>query len=77
MPDRVIALLPPQPRLWLGSIEFSAFEPRNGRMQRYTQHRAALAFGYAGDYVSGTLHARQAQPCSATWARSKACAKHS
>ena len=62
MPDRVIAPLPPQPRLWLGSIEFSAFEPRNGRMQRYTQHRAALAFGYAGDYVSGTLHARQAPP---------------
>jgi superfamily II DNA or RNA helicase len=44
---------PPQarPRLWLGSIEFSAFEPRNGRMQRQVQHRAALAFGYGAQYL--------------------------
>lgn len=42
----------PRPRLWLGSVEFSAFEPRNGRMQRHVQHRAALAFGYEGLYVS-------------------------
>lgn len=42
----------PRPRLWLGSVEFSAFEPRNGRMQRHVQHRAALAFGYDGQYVS-------------------------
>ena len=41
----------PRPRLWLGSVEFSAFEPRNGRMQRHVQHRAALAFGYEGVYV--------------------------
>ncbi|NBA93789.1 DEAD/DEAH box helicase [Pseudomonas sp. R5(2019)] len=56
MPERVIDNLPPRPRLWLGSIEFSAFEPRNGRMQRYTQHRAALAFGYAGEYINGARH---------------------
>ena len=42
----------PTPRLWLGSVEFSAFEPRNGRMQRHVQHRAALAFAYEGRYVS-------------------------
>ena len=51
MPDGQVDKAP-RPRLWLGSIEFSAFEPRNGRMQRHMQHRAALAFGYAGDYVS-------------------------
>ncbi|MFF7708375.1 SNF2-related protein [Pseudomonas sp. NPDC007930] len=45
---------PPQPRLCLGSVEFSAFEPRNGRMQRQVQHRAALAFGYAGQFVHAT-----------------------
>ncbi|WP_442113348.1 DEAD/DEAH box helicase [Pseudomonas sp. NUPR-001] len=54
MPEQLIDTLQPQPRLWLGSIEFSAFEPRNGRMQRHIQHRAALAFGYAGEYVCGT-----------------------
>lgn len=48
----------PQPRLWLGSVEFSAFEPRNGRMQRQVQHRAALAFGYDGQFVSGSITAR-------------------
>ncbi|WP_263264942.1 DEAD/DEAH box helicase [Pseudomonas sp. RIT-PI-S] len=42
----------PRPRLWLGSVEFSAFEPRNGRMQRHVQHRAALAFGYSGQYLA-------------------------
>ncbi|WP_416423433.1 DEAD/DEAH box helicase [Pseudomonas sp. App30] len=47
-----LTTLEPRPRLWLGSVEFSAFEPRNGRMQRHIQHRAALAFGYAGHYVS-------------------------
>ncbi len=52
MSEHLINTLEPRPRLWLGSIEFSAFEPRNGRMQRHIQHRAALAFGYAGHYVS-------------------------
>lgn len=51
----------PQPRLWLGSVEFSAFEPRNGRMQRQVQHRAALAFGYEGQYVSGSITPRGSQ----------------
>ncbi|MBD1586479.1 DEAD/DEAH box helicase [Pseudomonas typographi] len=55
--DSLLALAPPnvpQPRLWLGSVEFSAFEPRNGRMQRQVQHRAALAFGYGGHFVHAT-----------------------
>lgn len=56
MHEQLIDDLQPRPRLWLGSIEFSAFEPRNGRMQRHIQHRAALAFGYAGEYVSGARH---------------------
>ncbi len=47
----------PVPRLWLASVEFSAFEPRNGRMQRYIQHRAALSFNYLGEYVSGQKNA--------------------
>ena len=54
MPDeRLIDTLQPRPRLWLGSVEFSAFEPRNGKMQRHIQHRAALAFRYRESYVSG------------------------
>ena len=33
MPDeRVIDTLQPRPRLWLGSVEFSAFEQRNGKI---------------------------------------------
>ena len=47
----------PVPRLWLASVEFSAFEPRNGKMQRYIQHRAALSFNYQGEYVSGQKNA--------------------
>ncbi|EIK96697.1 putative helicase [Pseudomonas sp. M47T1] len=54
MSEHLMEHLEPRPRLWLGSVEFSAFEPRNGRMQRHIQHRAALAFGYAGHYVSST-----------------------
>jgi len=52
MSEHLMEHLEPRPRLWLGSVEFSAFEPRNGRMQRHIQHRAALAYGYAGHYVS-------------------------
>lgn len=55
--ERLIDDLQPRPRLWLGSVEFSAFEPRNGKMQRYVQHRAALAYGYAGEYVSSARSA--------------------
>ncbi|CAM4046703.1 putative ATP-dependent helicase YwqA [Pseudomonas reidholzensis] len=38
----------PTPRLTLGSLEFSAYTPKTGRMQRQMQHRAALAFDYDG-----------------------------
>lgn len=52
-PQVLVDNVQPVPRLWLASIEFSAFEPRNGRMQRYIQHRAALSFSYLDEYVSG------------------------
>ncbi|WP_053149592.1 DEAD/DEAH box helicase [Pseudomonas sp. P97.38] len=52
-PQVLVDNVQPLPRLWLASIEFSAFEPRNGKMQRYIQHRAALSFSYLGEYVSG------------------------
>ncbi|KIH85861.1 Superfamily II DNA/RNA helicase [Pseudomonas batumici] len=57
LPQQQVDDLMPVPRLWLASIEFSAFEPRNGRMQRYIQHRAALSFDYLGEYVSGQKNA--------------------
>ncbi|WP_338526761.1 DEAD/DEAH box helicase [Pseudomonas batumici] len=57
LPQQPVDDLMPVPRLWLASIEFSAFEPRNGRMQRYIQHRAALSFDYLGEYVSGQKNA--------------------
>ena len=53
LPEVLIDDVQPVPRLWLASAEFSAFEPRNGKMQRYTQHRAALSFNYFEHYVSG------------------------
>lgn len=43
----------PTPRLTLGSLEFSAYTPKTGRMQRQMQHRAALAFDYDGLRASG------------------------
>ena len=52
-PQVLVDNVQPMPRLWLASIEFSAFEPRNGKMQRYIQHRAALSFSYLDEYVSG------------------------
>ncbi|AHL33166.1 helicase [Pseudomonas brassicacearum] len=52
-PQVLVENVQPMPRLWLASIEFSAFEPRNGKMQRYIQHRAALSFSYLDEYVSG------------------------
>ncbi|WP_434601304.1 SWIM zinc finger family protein [Pseudomonas sp. Z4-7] len=52
-PQVLVDNVQPVPRLWLASIEFSAFEPRNGKMQRYIQHRAALSFSYLDEYVSG------------------------
>ncbi|MFV3383024.1 MULTISPECIES: SNF2-related protein [Pseudomonas] len=43
----------PRPHLTLGSLEFSAYMPKTGRMQRQMQHRAALAFNYDGLMASG------------------------
>jgi SNF2 family DNA or RNA helicase len=43
----------PIPHLTLGSLEFSAYTPKTGRMQRQLQHRAALAFDYDGLRASG------------------------
>lgn len=54
LPERLIDDLQPRPRLILASFEFSAYEPRNGRMQRHIQHRAALAYAYGEHYASGT-----------------------
>ncbi|WP_295470194.1 DEAD/DEAH box helicase [uncultured Pseudomonas sp.] len=56
LPERLIDDLQPRPRLILASLEFTAFEPRNGRMQRQIQHRAALAFAYGKHYATGTTH---------------------
>ncbi len=53
LPERVVKNLKPEPRLILASFEFSAYEPRNGKMQRHVQHRAALAFRYYEFYVCG------------------------
>jgi superfamily II DNA or RNA helicase len=53
LPERLIDTQP-RPRLILASFEFSAYEPRNGRMQRHIQHRAALAFGYGEHYATGS-----------------------
>jgi SNF2 family DNA or RNA helicase len=53
LPERVIDDVEPEPRLILASFEFSAYEPRNGKMQRHIQHRAALAFRYNEFYASG------------------------
>ncbi|MBF8781141.1 DEAD/DEAH box helicase [Pseudomonas fulva] len=46
--------LMPRPRLTLGSVEFSAYSPKVGRMQRQLQHRAALSFDYDGMRAVGT-----------------------
>ncbi|TFF40447.1 helicase SNF2 [Pseudomonas sp. RIT623] len=43
----------PVPHLALGSLEFSAYTPKTGRMQRQMQHRAALSFDYDGLRASG------------------------
>ena len=53
LPEQLVDDVQPVPRLWLASAEFSAFEPRNGKMQRYIQHRAALSFNYLDQYISG------------------------
>jgi len=57
LPEQLVEDVQPVPRLWLASAEFSAFEPRNGKIQRYIQHRAALSFNYLDQYVSGQKNA--------------------
>lgn len=54
LPEKLEKNIKPKPRLILASFEFSAYEPRNGKMQRHIQHRAALAFRYRELYASGT-----------------------
>ncbi|MFJ4155589.1 SNF2-related protein [Pseudomonas sp. NPDC089752] len=44
----------PKGRLTLGSLEFSAYMPKTGRMQRQMQHRAALSFDYDGLRANGS-----------------------
>lgn len=53
LPVKLLKGVEPEPRLILASFEFSAYEPRNGKMQRHIQHRAALAFRYREMFVSG------------------------
>ncbi|WP_082434970.1 DEAD/DEAH box helicase [Pseudomonas sp. NBRC 111123] len=43
----------PKGHLTLGSLEFSAYMPKTGRMQRQMQHRAALSFDYDGMLATG------------------------
>ncbi|MFJ4440532.1 SNF2-related protein [Pseudomonas sp. NPDC089422] len=52
--EQLIDDLQPRPHLTLGSLEFSAYMPKTGRMQRQMQHRAALAFDYDGLRASGS-----------------------
>ncbi|HKS12707.1 MAG TPA: DEAD/DEAH box helicase [Pseudomonas sp.] len=49
-----LAGIMPIAHLSLGSLEFSAYMPKTGRMQRQLQHRAALAFDYDGLRATGT-----------------------
>ncbi len=57
LPELLVDNLQPVPRLTLASFEFSAYEPRNGKMQRHIQHRAALAFGYDVHHAFGNKEA--------------------
>ncbi|WP_145181706.1 DEAD/DEAH box helicase [Pseudomonas sp. URMO17WK12:I11] len=52
--EQFIDTLQPTAHLSLGSLEFTAYMPKTGRMQRQMQHRAALAFDYDGLRTSGT-----------------------
>lgn len=46
--EQVFDSIQPKPMLALGSLEYTAYMPKTGRMQRQMQHRAALAFDYDG-----------------------------
>lgn len=52
--EQVIEDIQPQALLALGSLEYTAYMPKTGRMQRQMQHRAALAFDYDGLQASGS-----------------------
>lgn len=52
--EELIDTVAPRPHLTLGSVEFSAYATKTGRMQRQLQHRAALAFDYDGLRASGS-----------------------
>lgn len=52
--EQLLDHIQPKPILALGSLEYTAYMPKTGRMQRQMQHRAALAFNYDGLQVSGT-----------------------
>ncbi|ELF6205385.1 DEAD/DEAH box helicase [Pseudomonas putida] len=52
--EQLLDHIQPKPLLSLGSLEYTAYMPKTGRMQRQMQHRAALAFDYDGLQVSGT-----------------------
>ncbi|WP_459206099.1 DEAD/DEAH box helicase [Pseudomonas sp. MLB6B] len=51
--EEIVDQVQPTAHLTLGSVEFSAYAPKTGRMQRQMQHRAALAFDYDGLRASG------------------------
>ncbi|BAW22359.1 MULTISPECIES: DEAD/DEAH box helicase [Pseudomonas] len=52
--EQLLDHIQPKAILALGSLEYTAYMPKTGRMQRQMQHRAALAFNYDGLQVSGT-----------------------
>ncbi|HEN8706082.1 SNF2-related protein [Pseudomonas sp. zbq_11] len=52
--EQLLDNIQPKPLLALGSLEYTAYMPKTGRMQRQMQHRAALAFDYDGLQASGT-----------------------
>ncbi|QXH53154.1 DEAD/DEAH box helicase [Pseudomonas fakonensis] len=52
--EQLLDGIQPVAHLTLGSLEFSAYMPKTGRMQRQMQHRAALAFDYDGLRANGS-----------------------
>ena len=50
---RLLKDIPPRPHLALGSLAQSLYDLRSGRMVGNQQHRAGLAFDYAGALVHG------------------------
>lgn len=52
---RRVTGIQPVPVLSLGSLIYSQYDPRSGRMLRGQQHRAGLAFDYAGARTHGRI----------------------